>query len=1425
MALDINSFMNEMAKFEPEQFEKGTLLLRKKENKFEIVERNPLIEKEIRVSPQYKIENFAANIAQALIQAQNVDQKKLEECKSKYFALLKHAYIQKHSPKGIQKLFEAIQICETPDPQKKAEEELENHIGKERFEHLKMSNFQEKIRRRHELLQKSIDTGLAPPAEHFEKNFLELMQKSLEAKKNENYFLLAKRDSLEDVTKFSHTFPPVFANKLFAESLWNEFLQWNQLVSARFPGAIISFHDFLARKQEIIEENSFKNLAACLQGANINTLERAYLTSLLLLRLSAQISEQEIQAAEKSLGKTFEKLKTTMRDFQERIPKALVEAQNIICNLKKIASMQQQGLYKEEIERLEKTVAELLDLKQFLWPEKELSKLPHLDPKAEFETIRTALATSKKRVEQIKEELEEKISNAINDAKKTSRELQKITGKRLHVAYEEDFKQIESTIAEFQNIKSFLSEEKAQEAPRVNFTSALEHLQKSKEKIKQLQEGKDAKILEQSFLRELKETIEKQQSGLALVGLPQGCPEAIAKFAEALPPMPHNAQQELIVGLFENFKKSNLPLEKFLEEKQKIVKEESFKALAAVLQKKELKPLHKWYLSSLITGRLDGTFTKEVLQEKAASLPQTFQGLDTFAENIKRAIKQKISDTINSGKEALKTLYEKNTDLFYRVNQIEFQDIELIISQLEDMQYFFWPEEHPAKFATQTYRNPLQNFEALKTELEKSIKTLQEKAKKKEGLEERSGITMNLLTRLKNLGMSEQAFMTTLEQIRDGSGVSLHLLKETLTRCIEEQGEAPDELSQALLKRFNLKTLIKFAKGLPPELATKTFADSLWDTYINDYHPQELSFEEFLIEKQKVLDDPTFRKIIPSLQDKYLNYDAFTQLKQECLLLVTTCLIASSDKPLPKKQLKEAKEKLENAKVDSETLLSKIHEKLPKDFKENISKTVDFSKKELTNLQNLASPLFSELYKEDFERIKNLISSLTDMHNFLWPKESSSEMALGEYMEPEKNFKECQEELQVTLERVKQKIVDFEQNKKATLQENSKIFQKTLSRMEEKSRKILEDAIKGKDLSSLLLHPAFSDICDVLRLSRKDPINAHIQDICVVQIKAYCKGKGASIYDSLPENFKDLRESYGPLLEKHKEKYETLLSILAKMAPGAKERLQKAIQGREIVPILTHPKFSQICDILKLSRENPIDAQVQDMVISRIRAFCTSENPDISNFIPDNFEQVIADFRKHVSKFQRENTKFLSIISRMAPGIKESLEKEIQGKDLIPILSHPGFVELCIALQLSRENPIDRAVQDTAVYWILRYLKAKNREQKLYRYIYEDAEKRLEKLREDLTEYEATLEKTKNTISSYIKELEEILKTKGEVLSRAPKIKKKDPKIYAEEFLKALKKNYDQLGKIKEYDINQPFALASGMEKKMNDIRKASGKP
>jgi hypothetical protein len=1149
MAIDINSFMNEMAKFQPEQFEKGELLLRKGERNFEVVEKSSLSKKVIKSSPNYKINTFAHVIAQAFLKAQNVDQKKLEESKGKYFALLKHVYVQKNTPKGLQKIFSSLEICDVEDPQKKAEDEIEKLIGQDSFKDIKMSYFQGKIKQRQEQLKNSIEKGIATPASHFEKSFFDLMQKKIGEERQNANSLLGQHDCCENLTKFARSLPPLLANKAFAENLWKVFLVAQQ------QNAKLTLHDFLKNKQNILEEESFKKLATRLNDEDHNPLEQAYLTSQLTQRLGGTLSKEQLQAAEKTLDETFKIYQDLMQDLENKIPRALVDAKKVERDLNNTIKSPSREAYQKNFAEIEGVISGLQDIQYFLWPDKYPSKIAlhaHLQPGTDYKTLTATLTGAQKKLDQIKKE-----------------------------------------------------------------------------------------IREESFLQLIGEKIEKEQLDDLTSHLPKKCLDAFTKFTNALPPMPTYAYSPLAKGLYNDFTQAKTDIYKFLQEKQQITEEKSFKNLAARLQAGKLTPLQREYIVSQLTSRLERKISKEDLLIVESSSQDTLNRLYVTTNSLNKTLKPQISETINRARDAL----SKNIEpMFYPSYEKDFKEAERIIAQLEDMQCFLWPEEHPSRSATEAFPNPQESYEKLKKELDEKIQSLE--------------------------ASKNQASMSHLE--------------ESFLRIIEENGSEmqPDDFTTPLKKQFDLNSLITFARALPPLLANETMAKTLWSAF----QASNNSLNDFFTEKQKILEEPSFKAMAAQLREEPLN-----RLKQGYLKLATERL-----------EGKITEEGLKKAKDDEM--------KIPEGLKNNISNAIKNAKRDFATFKE---PIFYKAKKQDIIKIENLISQLEDIQYFLWPEEHPSKAATQAYPEPGKDYERITKELEDASKILGQNQLDFEKNKEANVKKNTKIFRSALSGLEKESRELLEKEIKGKDLT----------------------------------------------------------------------------------------------------PILLHPGFTAICDALKLPQDNPIDATIQEMAISWISAFCKSKKPNVSKHIPENPEQVFDDFRKNLTIFKTEYKNFLSVISQMSPGPKEQLEKAIYGKDITPILSHPEFTELCDALQLSREKLLDKATQDRVVYWISRYLQAKDKDEELFKYIPKDAGAILEKQRESLTAYEATIEAAKKQLESNIKELDELL---------SHDIDDKSLKKNTEKFLKTLKENLEKLSQPIDYTIHeQPFVLPTGMEKKMQEIRKA----
>jgi hypothetical protein len=636
--------------------------------------------------------------------------------------------------------------------------------------------------------------------------------------------------------------------------------------------------------------------------------------------------------------------------------------------------------------------------------------------------------------------------------------------------------------------------------------------------------------------------------------------------------------------------------------------------------------------------------------------------------------------------------------------------------------------------------------------------------------------------------------------------------------------------------------LSRFSLAIPPSLATSDFAKILWKNFLEAQQKnQALTFDDFLKEKQEILEEKSFKKLASLLNKKESN-----PLEQEYL---SSKLSARLQGKLSHDELKKVKDTVE------ETLNAFIN-----DVKTQAPQLIQGVKDEIKDLAGLEK--FHDLYIEDFEKIDKIIKDIQALRLYLISQ--PNKRAVERHDKPMAEYDTLQKELIKTVEHLqKSYAVSLDESFKRCIEENGEISRdEYFTRlMLPSTRKVMQQFAKalppllatsefaqsfwyvylneyketGKSLDEFLLEkqiilkePTFKSLAKELQ---EGPIDRRKQGyLQLVQERLEGTIKDDETLKRQKEDFEDSPA----LLAMEEVPFPELKDSITEKLPVFRDKLSglgtpifyvnKKVNFKEIEALLSTLEDMQIYLWPKEHPEKTAEGQYLDP-----QKYYELIKKDISEKLQtlENAKEKFDEANKGAVESRKKD--FLEVLSKLSPGPRAIMERV---KNNWNILLHPGFKEMCAALDLKEDTPINRAVQNKVVYWISEYLRVKDKEN-LFKYIPENAGAVLEKYREDLTEYEATLKKTQNTISSYIKELEEILKTKGEVLSRAPKIKKKDPRIYAEEFLKALKKNYDQLGKIKEYDINKieeedfnlPFALISGMEKKMNDIRKASGKP
>jgi hypothetical protein len=670
--------------------------------------------------------------------------------------------------------------------------------------------------------------------------------------------------------------------------------------------------------------------------------------------------------------------------------------------------------------------------------------------------------------------------------------------------------------------------------------------------------------------------------------------------------------------------------------------------------------------------------------------------------------------------------------------------------------------------------------------------------------------------------------------------------ENSLLSSIHETIEKNPNISYSLfIHHDSFSSLTKFSLALPPLLANTSFAENLWNDFlIEQRNNPERSLDDFLREKQDILEESSFIKMA-----KRLNAGKLNPLEQKYLISQLTDRLRGT---LSRKELVNAQEKLENTLQRINDLMQQIPEVI-----KQATDTYNYHKSNET---------FYKLYEEDLEKLNTITEKLQDIENFLSP--GNNKPALS----PHPQLFEESENLNAEFNKIFAKISScylssLEEGFKRFIEKEPIEDQKkdyfasflppeTLKPMEafantlplllhnEKVAKSLWTAYV-KDSSGITLEEFISKKQKILEEKTFKAMAAQLQKGPIDHLKqgylnlAIERLAGTITTDqelqTARENFEDSLARSDMRIEKDK------------LLPTLKEYISTTLNLiRKDLSTLTEPMFCQTYQKDFADLKNLL-SQLEDMQIY----FFPKEHPKktaaeqylkpeedfdrIAGKLKDLIENLARkkeDFVKNnAAIIQRNKEIFKTAISKLPAEQRKSFQAAMKEKYINSILLHPGFTSICNALQLSREKPLDKAVQDKVVNWISSFLKAEDKNEKLFKYIPQDAGAKLEKYRNSLIEYEATRKTTQNQLTAYIKELQDLLSLKkNELLLSSPKIKvkvlkkykDKDLKKYTEEFLRTLQINLKNLSQpITTTKGVLPFPLITGMEKKMKEIRKA----
>jgi hypothetical protein len=388
MGIDVQNFINEMSKHSQDRFEKGELLIKCVGSQVEVIEKKAISKESIKHQAVFHIDTFSRSIVDACNKAKGVDRAKLEESKSKYFALLQHVFCRRNSPNWLLSLLQRLPFYKPQDPKEKAADDLTKLLGRGNFERLNRCHFEESIKARKKELEHAIEEKREQPGMHFEAHFLKLIKSKIDQKPERSYLLFMMHDSRDALTKFAQSLPPALDSEAMAQKLWMKFSKSKSTLAK-----------FLREQQQIIEEPSFTALAAKLRKGKLKPLEESYLIHQASRRVTGECSKEQLRTIMADLRKTFSHLQMIDETLKERFE----DVERAKERLKVVKEKMGEALsdYTQEFQDIENIFTRLEDLNNFLWPRegKEKAKHPHLTPEYEFYTLRAELHSAIKELE------------------------------------------------------------------------------------------------------------------------------------------------------------------------------------------------------------------------------------------------------------------------------------------------------------------------------------------------------------------------------------------------------------------------------------------------------------------------------------------------------------------------------------------------------------------------------------------------------------------------------------------------------------------------------------------------------------------------------------------------------------------------------------------------------------------------------------------------------------------------------------------------------------------------------------------------------------------------------------------------------------------------------------------------------------------